>query len=550
MSKTAIIFPGQGSQKVGMANDLYEHDEVATSILNQAQQALDFDILETMFTDSEEKLGQTENTQPALLTHSIALLNALNDLNADYTMGHSLGEYASLVASSVLKFEDAVKIVRKRGQLMAEAFPNGVGSMAAVLGLDYEEVDAICKQLSTEEAIIEPANINSPGQIVVSGHKNVIDQLVAEGKSLGAKRVLPLAVSGPFHSSMMQVIKDDFASFIDQFEWQDAQYPVVQNVHAKGETDAKIIKANMIEQLYSPVQFIDSTQWLIDQGVDHFIEIGPGKVLSGLIKKINRNVKVTSIQTLEDVKGWNEMTKSALVTGASRGIGRSIAIQLAEEGYNVVVNYAGNKEKADAVVEEIKAKGVESFAIQANVANGDEVKAMIKEVVSQFGSVDVLVNNAGITRDNLLMRMKEQEWDDVIDTNLKGVFNCIQKVTPQMLRQKGGSIINLSSVVGAVGNPGQANYVATKAGVIGLTKSAAKELASRHITVNAVAPGFIVSDMTDALSDELKAQMLEQIPLAEFGEDSDIAHTVAFLASEKAKYITGQTIHVNGGMYM
>ncbi len=245
-----------------------------------------------------------------------------------------------------------------------------------------------------------------------------------------------------------------------------------------------------------------------------------------------------------------KMTKSALVTGASRGIGRSIAIQLAEEGYNVVVNYAGNKEKADAVVEEIKAKSVESFAIQANVANGDEVKAMIKEVVSQFGSVDVLVNNAGITRDNLLMRMKEQEWDDVIDTNLKGVFNCIQKVTPQMLRQKGGSIINLSSVVGAVGNPGQANYVATKAGVIGLTKSAAKELASRHITVNAVAPGFIVSDMTDALSDELKAQMLEQIPLAEFGEDSDIAHTVAFLASEKAKYITGQTIHVNGGMYM
>ncbi len=245
-----------------------------------------------------------------------------------------------------------------------------------------------------------------------------------------------------------------------------------------------------------------------------------------------------------------KMTKSALVTGASRGIGRSIAIQLAEEGYNVAVNYAGNKEKADAVVEEIKAKGVESFAVQANVANGDEVKAMIKEVVSQFGSVDVLVNNAGITRDNLLMRMKEQEWDDVIDTNLKGVFNCIQKVTPQMLRQKSGSIINLSSVVGAVGNPGQANYVATKAGVIGLTKSAAKELASRHITVNAVAPGFIVSDMTDALSDELKAQMLEQIPLAEFGEDSDIAHTVAFLASEKAKYITGQTIHVNGGMYM
>lgn len=244
------------------------------------------------------------------------------------------------------------------------------------------------------------------------------------------------------------------------------------------------------------------------------------------------------------------MTKSALVTGASRGIGRSIALQLAEEGYNVAVNYAGDKEKAEAVVEEIKAKGVDSFAIQANVADADEVKAMIKEVVSQFGSLDVLVNNAGITRDNLLMRMKEQEWDDVIDTNLKGVFNCIQKATPQMLRQRSGAIINLSSVVGAVGNPGQANYVATKAGVIGLTKSAARELASRGITVNAVAPGFIVSDMTDALSDELKEQMLTQIPLARFGQDTDIANTVAFLASDKAKYITGQTIHVNGGMYM
>ena len=306
MSKTAIIFPGQGSQKVGMANDLFNQNDAATKILNQAQAQMDFDILETMFSDEENKLGQTENTQPALLTHSSALLQALNNLNADYTMGHSLGEYVSLVASGVLKFDDAVQIVRKRGQLMAVAFPDGVGSMAAVLGLDFDDVNAICQKLSTDEEIIEPANINSPGQIVVSGHKTLIDKLVAEGKSLGAKRVLPLAVSGPFHSSMMQVIKDDFAEYVEQFDWNDAQFPVVQNVHAKGETDANVIKDNMIKQLYSPVQFIDSTQWLIDQGVDHFIEIGPGKVLSGLIKKINRDVKITSIQTLEDMKAWNE----------------------------------------------------------------------------------------------------------------------------------------------------------------------------------------------------------------------------------------------------
>ncbi|MFT2140432.1 3-oxoacyl-[acyl-carrier-protein] reductase [Staphylococcus sp. GDY8P145P] len=244
------------------------------------------------------------------------------------------------------------------------------------------------------------------------------------------------------------------------------------------------------------------------------------------------------------------MTKTAIVTGASRGIGRKIALELGKEGYNVVVNYAGNKEKAEEVVSEIKSFGLEAFAFQANVSEQDEVKAMIKETTSQFGTIDVLVNNAGITRDNLLMRMKQDEWDDVINTNLKGVFNCVQAVTRPMLKQKSGRIINLSSVVGSLGNAGQVNYVATKSGVEGMTRTFARELASRGITCNAVAPGFIVSDMTDQLSDELKEQMKSQIPLARFGEDSDIAHTVAFLASDKASYITGQTIHVNGGMYM
>lgn len=306
MGKTAIIFPGQGAQKVGMAQDLYQQDTNATKTLDTAQEAAGFDLLETMFTDEEGKLGETENTQPALLTHSIALFNALNDLGADYTMGHSLGEYSSLVAAKVLSFEDAVKIVRKRGELMAQAFPSGVGSMAAVLGLDYDEVAKICEDLSEEGSIVEPANINSPGQVVVSGHKTAIDRIVEQGKSLGAKRVMPLKVSGPFHSSMMQVIEKDFEDYINQFEWHDAKIPVVQNYHAQAETDAEVIKQNMVKQLYSPVQFIKSTEYLIEQGVDHFIEIGPGKVLSGLIKKINRDVKLTSIQTLEDVKGWNE----------------------------------------------------------------------------------------------------------------------------------------------------------------------------------------------------------------------------------------------------
>ncbi|MCM3356964.1 MULTISPECIES: 3-oxoacyl-[acyl-carrier-protein] reductase [unclassified Psychrobacillus] len=242
--------------------------------------------------------------------------------------------------------------------------------------------------------------------------------------------------------------------------------------------------------------------------------------------------------------------KSAIVTGASRGIGKDIAIYLANEGAKVVVNYSGSKEKAEAVVEEIKARGGIAFAAQANIDQADDVQRLVKQTLEVFGSIDILVNNAGITRDNLIMRMKEQEWDDVLNTNLKGVFLCTKAVTRQMMKQRNGRIINITSIVGVSGNAGQANYVAAKAGVIGLTKSSAKELASRNITVNSVAPGFITTDMTDALPEEVKSQMLSQIPLAKFGNPEDIAKAVAFLASEDANYITGQTLHVNGGMYM
>lgn len=241
---------------------------------------------------------------------------------------------------------------------------------------------------------------------------------------------------------------------------------------------------------------------------------------------------------------------TALVTGASRGIGRAIALQLAEDGFDIVVNYAGSQDKAEEVVKEIEQLGQKALAVQANVAQKSEVQDMIKSTIETFGSIDVIVNNAGITRDNLMMRMKEQEWQDVIDTNLTGVFNVVQSVTRQLLKQRAGTIINVSSIVGSIGNAGQANYVAAKAGVEGLTKTFARELASRNITVNAIAPGFIVSDMTDQLSEELQNGMKAQIPLARFGDVADIAHAASFLASDKAKYITGQTIHVNGGMFM
>ena len=242
--------------------------------------------------------------------------------------------------------------------------------------------------------------------------------------------------------------------------------------------------------------------------------------------------------------------KNALVTGASRGIGKAIALELAKQGANVAVNYAGSETKAQAVVEEIQQLGVQAFKVQADVANEANVKSMVKEVISAFGSLDILVNNAGITSDNLLMRMKEEEFDRVINTNLKGVFICTKAVTRQMMKQKAGRIINVASIVGVSGNAGQANYVAAKAGVIGLTKTTAKELASRNILVNAVAPGFISTDMTDELTAEQRESMLNLIPLAKLGEAEDVAKVVRFLATEDANYITGQTIHIDGGMVM
>ncbi|MFJ5791362.1 3-oxoacyl-[acyl-carrier-protein] reductase [Lysinibacillus sp. NPDC097162] len=242
--------------------------------------------------------------------------------------------------------------------------------------------------------------------------------------------------------------------------------------------------------------------------------------------------------------------KVAVVTGASRGIGRAIALKLADEGAKVIVNYSGSQAKAEEVVAAIQANGGEALAVQASVSKTEEVTALMDAAVKTFGSLDILVNNAGITRDNLLMRMKEDEWDDVLNTNLKGVFLCTKAVTRQMMKQRAGRIINISSIVGVAGNAGQANYVAAKAGVIGLTKTTAKELASRNILVNAIAPGFIETEMTEQLPEDLKQGMLTQIPLAKLGQPEDIAKAVVFLASDDANYMTGQTLHIDGGMVM
>ena len=240
----------------------------------------------------------------------------------------------------------------------------------------------------------------------------------------------------------------------------------------------------------------------------------------------------------------------AVVTGATRGIGRAIALRLAQDGFDVVINYRGDQGPADELVSEIESAGGRAHAIKADITNADDVASLIEGTIERFGKIDVLVNNAGITRDTLIMRMSEEDWDDVLTTNLKGAFLCSKAAIRPMMRQRSGSIVNLSSVIGLVGNPGQANYAAAKAGLIGMTKSLAKEVGSRGIRVNAVAPGFIDTRLTDILPENLKESAKEQTALKRLGTVDEVAGAVSFLVSPSASYITGNVLSVDGGLFM
>lgn len=296
-----ILFPGQGAQYSGMAKDLYDENPRAQEVLNKIFDELDFDLKSIMF-DEDDRLNSTEFTQPALFAHSLAVIAAA-DIKGDFVLGHSLGELPALVHAGVLSLSDGVKIVQKRGELMSRS--KG-GKMAAVIGMDYKELMELCESVSDDTIKVSPANINAPDQVVVSGDVEAVDRFSEKAKEHGARRVMPLNVSGAFHSHLMKEAQEEFRTFTESIEFKDAQIPIIQNVSARPETNGETIKKQVAEQITSPVRFVECIEAAAESGVTDGLEVGPKKVLNGLVRKIDRSIKVKNIDTLDQVKEYSD----------------------------------------------------------------------------------------------------------------------------------------------------------------------------------------------------------------------------------------------------
>ncbi len=557
----AYLFPGQGAQTIGMGRDLAEGWPAARAVFDEVDAALGEKLSAVIWEGDIADLTLTENAQPALMATSLAAVRALEAEGVEigaaaFVAGHSLGEYSALCAAGSLSVADAARLLRLRGAAMQAAVPVGVGAMAAVLGLDFEAASAVAAE-AAEGEVCEAANDNDPAQVVLSGHKAAVERACEIAKARGAKRALMLPVSAPFHCALMQPRGGGDgggaggggdraalrAAGVER-EGGGGGRPRGDPAAAGGAGDRPRALARE-RGLHGRERRDRDGRGRRGQGAerdgpaDREGDRGAGGERAGRCAQPRGSLKRG--RDMFDLTG-----KSALVTGASGGIGGAIARALHAQG--AVVALSGTR--VGPLEELAGALGERVHVLPCDLSDGEAVAALPKRAAEAMGAVDILVNNAGITRDQLFMRMSDADWDAVIAVNLTSVMRLSRGVLRGMMKARWGRIVNISSVVGVTGNAGQANYTAAKAGVIGMSKSLAAEVAGRGITVNCVAPGFIATPMTEGLTDEQKAKISANIPAGRMGTPEEIAASVVYLAAEEAGYVTGQTLHVNGGLAM
>jgi 3-oxoacyl-[acyl-carrier protein] reductase len=554
-----------------MGRDLAAAWPECKALFDKANEVLGYDLAGLCFNGPMAELTKTNHCQPAIFLVTAACLEAwkkTGQAGAPVAVaGLSLGEWSALYAAGCLSFEDTLRILAARGRLMQEACDATQGAMISVIGMADEAVIKIAAQ-----AKVSVANLNSPGQIVLSGSAEAIQEAEKLAKEAGARKTVRLPVAGAYHSPLMQSAAEGLREVLRAVTFKAPAFPVISNVTGKPHGGPDEIRELMVRQVTSSVQWIETVQGLKASGVKSYVEFGPGAILTGLVKRMDDTASLANMSDVPSlVKALSASAKpaapaaapaaaapttagrlagkAALVTGASRGIGKAIAMRLAAEGADVALvgRQAATLEETAAA---IRALGRKAAVCVSDVSRSEDAKKTVEAALTALGRLDILVNNAGITKDGLIARMADDDWDAVLDTNLKGAFAFIKAVARPMMKQESGVIINVSSVIGIMGNAGQCNYAAAKGGLIALTKSAARELAPRHIRVNAVAPGFVRTKMTEGLTEELKTRMLDTIPLKRFGSSEDIAGVVAFLAGEDAAYMTGQTLAVCGGLVM
>ncbi len=550
MSKVAFCFPGQGSLEEGMGREIAEAFPAAREVYRIGSEATGLDLEELCFSTPLERLVDTEVQQPALVATSLAILAAMRDrgLEPDVVVGHSVGEFAALAAAGSLETGTAIGLVRERGLAMAEAARQRPGAMAAILGLADEEVEKLCRRIVG----VWPANYNCPGQVVVSGEHEAVEECCAEAASLGARRAVVLKVSGAFHSPLVAKAADRLRPALERVKFHEPLSPFMSTVTAKIEPAQKGRRtarrpADRPGAVHAGCDGADSHgRYDVRGGWPRKCPLGARQAdrprSQDDVGQLDREPRARAGSTRSVTQAFCSLEgKTALVTGASKGIGRAIASELAGAGASVVLSYRTGADEAETLAAELGAR-----ALQADVSDPGSAAALVEEA----GDVDILVNNAGVTRDGLLVRMSDDDWNTVIDTNLASCFYTCRAAARGMMKKRSGTVVNISSIVGIHGNWGQTNYAASKAGIIGFTKSLARELGSRNVRANVVVPGYVKTQLTEVLPEGATEAMLTNTPLGRLGDPEDVAGAVRFLCSDESSFITGAVLLVDGGLGM